>query len=93
VAQRQGRPVARIGLVMPEDETALTHAEGVLMDPAGPVRPAGGTIAQGFLEASNVDAVGQMARLVAVQNAYEAGQGFMDNEHGRIRDLLRLMDQ
>jgi flagellar basal-body rod protein FlgF len=89
-----GEPVGRIALVRPVDPTRLTHAEGTLLDPGGAVVPADGArVAQGFLEASNVQPVAAMARLVEVQNAYQLGQGFMDREHERMRSLIALLDQ
>jgi flagellar basal-body rod protein FlgF len=89
-----GEPVGRIALVRPADPARLTYAEGTLLDPGGAVVPAGDAqVAQGFLEASNVEAVSAMARLVEVQNAYQLGQGFMDREHERMRSLIALLDQ
>lgn len=87
-----GEPVARVAVVAPDDPRAMTRAAGTMFaaEAYAPVEtPA---IAQGFLEASNVDPVIEIARMVTVQNAYKMGQGFMDREDERMRSMLRLMD-
>ena len=87
-----GQPLARIAVVMPDDAGAMTRRAGTLFaaDAYAPVEAP--SVAQGFLESSNVDPVLQVARMVAVQNAYQMGQGFMDREDERMRSMLRLMD-
>ncbi len=88
-----GQPVARIGIVAPEDPGAMTRRAGTMFaaDAYQPVENP--RMLQGFLEASNVDPITEIARMVAVQNAYEMGQGFMDREDERLRAMFRLMEQ
>ncbi|WP_179380968.1 flagellar hook-basal body complex protein [Jannaschia marina] len=88
-----GQPLARVGVVTPLDPGAMQRHAGTAFraDEVEPVESP--RILQGALEASNVDPVLEIARMVAVQNAYEMGQGFMDREHERMQSLLRLMDQ
>ena len=43
---------------------------------------------QGFVEASNVDPILQIARMIEVQRAYEMGQSFLDSENERLRTTL-----
>jgi flagellar basal-body rod protein FlgF len=45
----------------------------------------------GALEASNVNPVAEIARMIEVQRAYELGQSFLDAEDGRVRDFLRTV--
>ena len=45
-------------------------------------------ILQGFLEGSNVDPIGQVARMIEVQRAYEMGQSFLDAENERMMNAL-----
>ncbi|SFJ42578.1 flagellar hook-basal body complex protein [Jannaschia pohangensis] len=88
-----GQPVARIGIVAPTDRGAMTRRAGTMFA-AEDVQPVENpAVLQGFLEASNVQPVLEIARMVAVQNAYEMGQGFMDREDERMRSMLRLMEQ
>ena len=50
-----------------------------------------GRVVQGFLEQSNVNPVGEMARMVEVQRAYEYGQKLLDQEDERIRLVVRVL--
>jgi flagellar basal-body rod protein FlgF len=87
-----GAPVGQVGLYSPADPGALTRQDGVLFRAEGDLLPAEGTtIAQGFLEDSNVDAIGQITRLIAVQRAYEVGQGLLDREDSRIRNVIQTV--
>lgn len=48
----------------------------------------GGQMIQGALEQSNVSPVEEIARMIAVQRAYEAGQAVMEREDQRITQLI-----
>ena len=87
-----GQPVARVAVVAPDDPRAMTRAAGSTFAAKSYAPVETPAIAQGFLEASNVDPIIEIARMVAVQNAYQMGQGFMDREDERMRSMLRLMD-
>lgn len=85
-----GNPVAQIGLFLPADPGDLTHRGGTRFAVAGPVDPVeGGSLFQGFLENSNVNAVEEITRMIEVQRAYEMGQGFLDSEDQRIRSVIQ----
>ena len=87
-----GQPLAQIGLVQPEDPATLTRASGTLHAASGPVLPVeGGVVLQGFLEESNVNPISEMARMIEVQRAYEAGQKFLDREDERIRSVVQTL--
>lgn len=87
-----GEPLAQIALVRPEDPAQLRRAAGVLMEPLGEVVPAeAAVIHHGFLEESNVNPLTEMARLIAVQRAYELGQSFLDREDERIRNVVQTL--
>ncbi len=88
-----GEPIARVGVVTPTDPGIMQRREGTMFaaDDYEPTEDPG--VMQGFLEASNVNPVMEIARMVSVQNAYQMGQGFMDREHERMQSMLRLMDQ
>jgi flagellar basal-body rod protein FlgF len=89
-----GRPVAQVAVVAPLDPGRLRNLEGTLFDaPGGHAPVLAPKVLQGFLEASNVDPVLEVARMVAVQNAYELGQGFLDKEDERLRSATRLLEQ
>ncbi len=85
-----GQPIGQIGVLRPVDGTPLIREDGVMFRPDGPTEPApGGRIVQGFLEGSNVDPIGQFARLIEAQRAYEMGQSFLDAENARLREALK----
>ncbi len=87
-----GVPVGRLGLVAPQDPADLRRAAGVLLEATGPVEPVeGAVLLQGFLEDSNVSPIAEMARMIAVQRAYEAGQAFLDREDQRIRNVVQTL--
>ncbi|WP_299662426.1 flagellar hook-basal body complex protein [uncultured Ruegeria sp.] len=44
-----------------------------------------------FLEGSNVNAVGQVTRMIEIQRAYELGQSFLEAEDERVRGALKAM--
>jgi len=53
----------------------------------GDVEPAEqASVVQGFLESSNVNPIGQVARMIEVQRAYELGQSFAENENERLKN-------
>lgn len=86
-----GAPIARIGLWQPTDPLSLLHQSGTLFS-AGAIKPAeGGIILQGYLEESNVSPVMEIARMIAVQRAYELGQSFMDQEDKRTRGVIETL--
>lgn len=88
-----GGPVARIGLWHPADPLSLRREAGALFA-ADAMEPAGedaGTILQGRLEAANVAPMAEIARMIEVQRAYEAGQALLDREDERIRNVIQTL--
>ncbi len=87
-----GAPVARIGVVRPVDPLTLSRAAGVLFTAGSGVEPVEeARILQGHLEASNVDPISEIARMIEVQRAYELGQNFLDREDERIRGVVQTL--
>ncbi len=87
-----GQPLARLGLWRPADPLGLRHEGGTLFE-AGEVEPVEtpGTILQGMLEEANVNPVSEIARMIAVQRAYELGQAFLDHEDRRMRGVIETL--
>lgn len=84
-----GRPLAQIGLVRPIDSLDMIREDGVLFRTNGGFEPVeDGRLLQGFLEGANVDPIGQIARMIEVQRAYEMGQSFLDSENERVMTAL-----
>lgn len=84
-----GRPLAQIGLVRPVNSFDMIREDGVMFRADGGFEPVEeGHVLQGFLEGANVDPIGQVARMIEVQRAYEMGQSFLDSEHERVTSAL-----
>ncbi|KPQ17972.1 MAG: flagellar basal-body rod protein FlgF [Rhodobacteraceae bacterium HLUCCO18] len=87
-----GQPLTRIGAWGPVDPTELSRRSGTLFLAASGVEPLNGArFVHRALEASNVNPVAEIARMIEVQRAYELGQSFLDAEDGRVRDFLRTV--
>ncbi len=86
-----GAPVAQIGLWRPTDPLSLRHQAGTLFA-ADATEPAdSAVIRQGYLEDSNVEPVSEIARMIAVQRAYELGQKFLDTEDARHKSVIETL--
>lgn len=84
-----GQPVAQVGRVSVDEPWRMTREDGVLFRTDAPLQPAeNGAILQGFLEQANVNPVSELARMITVQRAYEAGQKLLEREDDRIRRVL-----
>jgi flagellar basal-body rod protein FlgF len=86
-----GQPLAQIGLWRPTDPLSLRHQGGTLFE-ATEVEPVeNAVLLQGFVEESNVNPISEIARMIAVQRAYETGQGFLDKEDERMRGVIQTL--
>ena len=87
-----GQPIGRIGLWQPVDPKDLQHRAGTMFAADGGIEPAdGASVMQGYLEDSNVNPVSEIARMITVQRAYEAGQAFLDREDARVRGVIQTL--
>lgn len=87
-----GAFVGQIGLVEPSDPSSLVREGGVMFRAEGGFAPSEtARMLQGFVETSNVDPIGQLARMIEVQRAYEMGQNFLDSEDERVRRAMDAM--
>lgn len=89
-----GRLMGQIGIVAPTDRNAMVREGGVMFRSDAGFEPVElPRVRQGFVERSNVDPIGQMARLIEVQRAYEMGQSFLDAENDRVREALKTFNR
>lgn len=87
-----GAPLAQIGIVTMAEGSTLVRESGVRFAVDGEVEPVEQPqVLQGFLEGSNVDPVGEIARMIQVQRAYEMGQNFLEKEEERMRSIMSLV--
>ena len=85
-----GNPLGQIGIVLPVSPDHMVREDGVMFRADAGHEPAlEARVLQGFLEGSNVDAIGQLARMIEVQRAYEMGQSFLEREDERVRAAIR----
>ncbi|MBD3665506.1 flagellar hook-basal body complex protein [Sulfitobacter sp. TSTF-M16] len=88
----QGQPLGQMALVTATDPKTLIREDGVLFRADEGYEPAeNARVMQGFTESSNVNAVGQLVRLIEVQRAYEMGQSFLESEDERVRAAMKAL--
>lgn len=84
-----GAFLGQLGLVVPNDPRGMVREGGVMFRAdAGYVPAETARVMQGFTERSNVDPIGQLARMVEVQRAYEMGASFLESEDERVRAAI-----
>ncbi len=87
-----GTAIADVGVFLPNNPDDLVRAAGVrFASEAGAEPVAEPRVAQGFLEGSNVSPIEEIARMIVVQRAYEAGKNLVSSEHERIRDVVKTL--
>lgn len=85
-------PLGQIGLVRPNDPLDMVREDGVMFRAESGFEPSEtARVLQGFLENSNVNPIGQLARMIEVQRAYELGQSFLESEDERVRTALKAL--
>jgi flagellar basal-body rod protein FlgF len=82
-----GQLIDRVGVVRAEGEL-LRDSNTFFSAPGGYAPFEEANIIQGALEQSNVSPVLEVARMIEVQRAYEAGQAMLDREDDRINQLI-----
>lgn len=89
-----GRPIGRLGVVIPVDPSDLTREGSTLFSTENGFEPAlEPRVLQGFVEGSNVNPVSEIARMIEVQRAYELGQTFSDKESKRLSSLIDTLSR
>lgn len=84
--------LGQLAIVQPIDAMSLEREDGVFFRAdAGFQQMEAPNVIQGHLEQSNVDPMGQMARMIEVQRAYEMGQSFLEAEHDRVRSAIQSL--
>ena len=82
-----GQIIGQVGIFTPNGQLQRDTDTRFVAD--GGVQPTEGTtVLQGALEASNVSPVIEMARMIEVQRAYEAGQTVLEREDPRITQFI-----
>ncbi|KCZ92222.1 flagellar hook-basal body complex protein [Hyphomonas johnsonii] len=82
-----GQEIDRLGVVLPEGDM-LRDSNTYFSAPGGYGAATESSVVQGALEQSNVSPVLEVARMIEVQRAYEAGQTLLEREDQRIGQLI-----
>jgi flagellar basal-body rod protein FlgF len=85
-----GQLVDRIGVFIPEGQL-LRDSNTLFSAPEGYAAVETTGVVQGALEQSNVSPVLEVARMIEVQRAYEAGQSLLEREDQRINQLINAV--
>ena len=89
-----GRQVARIGIVTPDNPNDLERETSMLFSLKGGHQPVeDARVLQGFVEGSNVDPVREITRMIEVQRTYELGQSFSERESKRMSTLIDILSR
>ncbi|WP_299947447.1 flagellar hook-basal body complex protein [uncultured Ruegeria sp.] len=87
-----GQILGQIGVYGVADPQNLVREGSTHFRPGGQVDPMDEPVVlHRFLEGSNVNAVGQVTRMIEVQRAYELGQSFLEAEDERVRGALKAL--
>jgi flagellar basal-body rod protein FlgF len=86
-----GRVVGQIGLWLPQDPLSLRHQAGTMFSADAPIPAPAASMVQGMIEESNVNPITEVARMIEVQRAYEAGQSFIQREDDRARSVIDIL--
>ncbi len=86
-----GQAIARLGVVTADPAFLVREGKNLFNAESGYEPVANAQVQQNALEGSNVNAVGELARLIEVQRMYESSKQFMDNENERIRQTIRIL--
>lgn len=85
-----GLLIGRVGIVIPNGQLER-DANTYYVAPNGTQVVEQRRVVQGALEQSNVSPVIELARLIDVQRAYEAGQALMDREDERVSRIITAL--
>ncbi len=85
-----GEPLERIGVFRPAGDL-LKEAGTLFSAPGGYALAEEATLVQGALEQSNVVPVIEIARMIDVQRAYDAGQSLLEAEDGRVSQIINAL--
>ncbi len=87
-----GQLLGQIGVYGVADPENLVREGSTHFRPGGQVDPVDEPVVlHRFLEGSNVNAIGQVTRMIEIQRAYELGQSFLEAEDERVRGALKAL--
>lgn len=89
-----GAPLGQMAVVRPLEPLEMVREDGVMFRAdAGDAPAEDARILQGFVEASNVNPLLELSRMIEVQRAYEMGQSFLKTEDERVRAAVKTLTE
>lgn len=88
-----GIELGRLGIVTANSQDLKREGSNLWAATNGYVPVDEPRVVQGFLEDSNVQPVAEIARMIEVQRAYDAGQKLLDIENDRIKSVITTIRQ
>lgn len=88
-----GVELGRLGIVTARPQDMVREGNNLWSATNGTVPVEIPKLLQGFLESSNVEPVAEIARMIEVQRAYDAGQKLMEIEDDRIKSVITTVRQ
>ena len=88
---QNGVGLGRIGISVPQDEYTLQPRGNSLFSYVGALRPAGGSIAQNYLEGSNVEPIEQMVDLIDASRAFQININMIQLQDQGLSTLLQTV--
>ncbi len=88
-----GVELGRLGIVTASPQSLTREGNNLWASAQGYVPVETPRIVQGFLEASNVQPVAEIAKMIEVQRHYDAGQKLMEIEDDRIKSVITTLRQ
>lgn len=88
-----GRPLGVLGVRQLPAGFLRREADGLFVSEVDPEPAQESKVAQGFLEGSNVNPVGELTDLIEAQRAYERGSAMLETEDERIGRMLEKLSQ
>ncbi len=94
ISTEQGT-LGRLDIVTFDNEQLLKRVKGNAYEAGEAIAAAaeGSQVVQGMLEASNVQGVGEMTRLIETMRGYQSAKRFAEQEHERQRRAIRALVQ
>ncbi len=84
--------IGQIQLAAFADDQAMTQvAGGLLITDQQPIEPEATTVEQGYLEASNVNSIVEMTRMMEISRSYASTQRMLETEHERMRSSIQTL--
>ena len=95
VVSSENGQIGQIEVVDFDDKQGLKKEAGSLYtaDATSPKTAENYSISQGYLETSNVKAVTEMTKMMAVTRSYETMKNAVDREDERVRQMIRTFSQ